>query len=239
MAAAKGPAAILFDFDGVIVDSEALHHRAYEIALAPLGVEGIPKDVYADRFSNRGVGLEYCAELVPGLDTRALKERKEEIFRELLTRSPTVLPGARESLRALAARGPVALATGSRRAAVTQVLAGLGFERCFAVVVTREDYDCEKPAPDAFLRACELLGEDPPQCLVVEDSYKGLCAARAARIPCVVVPNDYTRAADFAAATAILGSLAELTAERAEEIHQRARSARSERASRGSGESTV
>jgi len=226
MSAAKSPAAILFDFDGVIVDSEALHHRAYEVALAPHGIPGIPKDVYADRFSNRGVGLDYCAELVPGLDRGALKERKEEVFRELLEKEATLLPGAAEAVRALAARGVVALATGSRRASVLKVVERFGFERSFAVVVTREDYALEKPAPDAFLRACELLGADPTRCLVVEDSYKGLAAARAARIACVVVPNDYTRAADFSGAAAILGSLAELTPARAEEIYGAARSLR-------------
>jgi len=225
MSAAKSPAAILFDFDGVIVDSEALHHRAYEVALAPYGVRGIPKDVYADRFSNRGVGLDYCAELVPGLDRRALKERKEDVFRELLEKEATLLPGAAESLRALAARGTVALATGSRRSAVVKVLERFGFVTALAAIVTREDYDREKPAPDAFLRACELVSAEPARCLVVEDSYKGLCAAVAARIPCVVVPNDYTRAADFSAAAAVLASLTELTPTRAAEIYRSASSA--------------
>jgi HAD superfamily hydrolase (TIGR01509 family) len=218
MSATKSPAAILFDFDGVIVDSEALHHRAYEIALAPYGVPGIAKDVYADRFSNRGVGMEYCAELVPGIDLAALKERKEAAFRELLQRDARLLPAAVETVRALASSGTLALATGSRRAAVASVLTRFGFDRWFSTVVTREDYEREKPAPDAFLCACRVLGVEPSGCLVVEDSYKGLRAALAAGIPCVVVPNDYTRKADFTGAAAVLGSLAELDRKRADEL---------------------
>jgi HAD superfamily hydrolase (TIGR01509 family) len=218
MSAKKSLAAILFDFDGVLVDSEALHHRAYEIALAPFGVTGIPKDVYADRFSNRGVGMEYCAEIVPGIDLAALKERKEAAFRELLENDARLLPGAVEAVRALASSGTLALATGSRRAAVAGVLERFGFDRSFSAVVTREDYDRDKPAPDAFLRACQALGVEPAECLVIEDSYKGLRASVAAGIACVVVPNDYTREADFTGAVAVLSRLAELDRERADAL---------------------
>ncbi len=92
----------------------------------------------------------------------------------------------------------------------------------FRVIVGREDYALDKPAPDAFLRACESLGEAPAGCLAVEDSFKGLCAARAAGIPCVVIPNDYTRNGNFEGAAAILSSLHELSAARAEAILARA-----------------
>jgi HAD superfamily hydrolase (TIGR01509 family) len=215
----KSPAAILFDFDGVIVDSEALHHRAYELALEPYGVHGIPKEVYADVFSNRGLGLAYCAERVPGLDVVELKHRKERYFLDLMTDSVRLLPGAVDAVRRLAAARPLALATGSLRAVVMETLGRFALDGAFRVVITREDYDREKPEPDAFLEACVRLGQAPARCLVVEDSYKGLCAARAAGIPCVVVPNDYTRAADFSGAAAVLSSLAALSGERAEEIY--------------------
>jgi beta-phosphoglucomutase len=216
--AAKKPTAILFDFDGVIVDSEVLHHRAYEIALAPHGVSSIPQDVYADRFSNRGLGLEYCAQQVPGIDLRELKLRKERLFREILEADARLLPNVAEVLGELAERQPLALATGSAREAAAFVLRRFGLLACFRVVIGREDYERDKPAPDAFLTACTSLGELPSSCLAVEDSYKGLRAARAARIPCVVVPNDYTRNGDFTGAAAILSSLRELSADRAEAI---------------------
>jgi len=218
--AATGPTAILFDLDGVIVDSESLHHRAYERALTPYGVSSIPLDAYADRFSNRGVGLEYCAERVPGLDLGALKRAKSRLFRELLETDARPLPGVHEVIRALAAARPLAVATGSGHDAAGYVLERFGLRDCFRAVIAREDYQRDKPEPDAFLRACDALGEPPASCLVVEDSYKGLRAARAARIPCVVVPNDYTRGADFSSAAAILSSIRELTLARAERIHR-------------------
>jgi HAD superfamily hydrolase (TIGR01509 family) len=217
-ATVKRPTAILFDFDGIIVDSESLHHRAYEIALAPHGVASIPVEVYADRFSNRGLGLEYCAQQVPGLDLRKLKRRKDRLFREILESEARLLPGVVEALGDLGERRPLALATGSNRDAVAHVLRRFELLGFFRVIVGREDYDLDKPAPDAFLRACESLGEAPASCLAVEDSFKGLRAARAAGIPCVVIPNDYTRNGNFEGAAAILSSLHELSAARAEAI---------------------
>jgi HAD superfamily hydrolase (TIGR01509 family) len=220
MAAVTSPTAILFDLDGVIVDSESIHHRAYELALTPYGVSSIPLEIYADRFSNRGVGLEYCAEVVPGLDSQALKQDKNRLFRELLETDARPLPGVPEVVRALAANRPLAVATGSGHDAAAFVLERFGLRDCFQAVVAREDYERDKPEPDAFLRACATLGLLPESCLVVEDSSKGLRAARAAGIPCVVVPNDYTRGADFSTAAAILSSIRELTFSRAERIHR-------------------
>lgn len=217
--------AILFDFDGVIVDSESLHHRAYERVLARYGVDGIPFEVYADVFSNRGTGLAYCASRVPGIDPVALKREKEIAFLELLEREARLLPGVENALRDLAAELPLALATGSQRRAAAHVLERFDLLRFFRAVIAREDYPLDKPAGDAFESACRALGETPEGCLAVEDSNKGLRAAVAARIACAVVPNDYTRNGDFALAAARLGSLSELTVSRAREIHRAAHAA--------------
>ena len=222
MVASKNPTAILFDFDGVIVDSESLHHRAYELALAPYGLNSIPFDVYADWFSNRGVGLEYCAAQVPGLDVTRMKGEKDRLFRQILQTEARLLPGVESVLRSLCAERALAIATGSARDAAVSVLGRFGLAECFRQVIGREDYRRDKPAPDAFLRACQALGEDPARCLVVEDSHKGLRSASEAGIPCVVVPNTYTRGGDFASAAAILSSLHELTPARAEAIHEHA-----------------
>jgi HAD superfamily hydrolase (TIGR01509 family) len=209
----KGPKAILFDFDGVIVDSEAVHHRAYELALAPFGVERIPFEIYAEHWSNLGEGLAYAERTWPGVKASELKRRKEELFVELLESAAALRPGAEEAVIALAARWPAALATGSVRAAALHVLERFALRPRFRAVVAREDYERDKPAPDAFLRAAERLGVAPAGCIVIEDSMKGLAAAIAAGIPCIVVPNDYTRAGRFDGAVARLGSMRELTPE--------------------------
>lgn len=216
---ARSPRAILFDFDGVIVDSERLHHRAYEQVLAPYGVTEIPFAVYADVFSNRGVGLEYCAERVPGLQPIELKRLKERAFLEILKSDASLLPGVGEALTQLSACFPLALATGSTRAAAALVLERFGLRDRFTTIVAREDYQRDKPHPDAYLEACAALGVEPAGCLAVEDSVKGLRAAGNAGIRCVVVPNEYTRGGDFGDAAAVLDSIRELSVERAEAIY--------------------
>ncbi|MGH7856975.1 MAG: HAD family hydrolase, partial [Candidatus Binatia bacterium] len=130
-----------------------------------------------------------------------------------LQREGRLHTGAAAALEALAGRWPTALATGSTRESALHVLERFGLRRHFDVVVGREDYARDKPAPDAFLRAAELLGVEPPECVVIEDSYKGLTAARAARMCCIVVPNDYTRAGDFRGSAVLLGSMEELCCE--------------------------
>jgi HAD superfamily hydrolase (TIGR01509 family) len=222
METAKNPTAILFDFDGVIVDSESLHHRAYELALTPHGLSSIPFEVYADRFSNRGLGLEYCVEQIPGLDITRMKQAKDRFFRELLEAEARLLPGVETALRSLSADRRLAIATGSPSEAAKSVLERFDLTACFQQVIGRGDYRRDKPAPDAFLRACAALGENPAHCLAVEDSLKGMRAARGGGIPCVVVPNAYTRGGDFTPAAAILSRVDELTPALAEAIHARA-----------------
>ena len=217
---ATEPTAILFDLDGVIVDSESLHHRAYDAALAPYGVSSIPFEVYAERFSNRGVGLEYCASQVPGLDLVSFKTAKHKHFRALLEADARPLPGVVEVIRGLAASFSLAVATGSSRDVATFVLDRFGLKDCFRAVIGREDYERDKPEPDAFQHACAALGERAERCVVVEDSYKGLCAALAAGMTCIVVPNDYTRGGDFSRAAAVLQSIRDLTPTRAVAIHR-------------------
>ena len=172
MAVAKNPTAILFDFDGVIVDSEFLHHRAYELALTPFGLSSIPFDIYADHFSNRGVGLEYCAEQIPGLDVARMKQEKDRWFRQLLETEARLLTGVESVLRSLSAERPLAIATGSSREVARSVLERFGLTTYFQRVIGREDYRRDKPAPDAFLCACAALGEDPARCLVVRSEER-------------------------------------------------------------------
>ena len=198
--------AILFDLDGVIVDSEPLHHRAFDLALAEHGIPPIPFDTYADQFSSRGVGLEWAARTL-GVEPKALHRRKQEIYTELLRREARLCDAAAEVIPRLAEAYALAVATNSPRAEAAFVLDRFGLAAHFRAVIGREDYAEPKPAPDAFLAAASHLGVDPAECVIVEDSFKGLTAARAAGIRCFVVPNAYTQDGDLSGATARLASL--------------------------------
>jgi HAD superfamily hydrolase (TIGR01509 family) len=201
--------AILFDLDGVIVDSEPLHHRAFDLALAEDGIPPIPFQIYADQFSSRGVGLEWAARTL-GVDAKALQRRKQEIYTELLRREARLCDAVAEVLPRLAGAYVLAVATNSPRAEAAFVLERFALAAHFRALIGREDYAEPKPAPDPFLAATARLGVDRSECVVVEDSFKGLAAARAAGIRCFVVPNEYTRDGDLSEATARLASLRDL-----------------------------
>jgi HAD superfamily hydrolase (TIGR01509 family) len=203
------PRAILFDLDGVILDSEVLHHRAYERALAPFGISRIPFDVYAEHWSSRGQGIAFAVRTW-NVDPERLKRDKEARFRELLEREAELRRGAAQAVRRLAARWPLAVATGSPRDAAEFALRRFGLRAHFLVVVGREDYRQEKPAPDAFLRAAEGLGVAPGECVAIEDSWKGVAAAAAGGIPCIAIPNEYTRRGDFSRAALVLDEMSGL-----------------------------
>lgn len=197
----------------MIVDSEGLHHRAYDAALDSLGFEAIPFEVYAEHFTSRGEGLDYSARRF-GVEPRELHRKKQEIYRDLL-REARLCPSAAESIEVLAGRFPLAVATNSPRGEARTLLERFGLERYFRALVGREDYARPKPAGDAFLTAAARLGSEASRCLVVEDAPKGLDAALACGARCVIVPNAYTRLGPFDGAVAVLQSLAELTPERA------------------------
>ncbi len=214
----RTPAAILVDFDGVIVDSEAIHHRAFDLAFAEIGLPPIPFAVYAENWSN-GYWRDYAAHRYPGVDLASVKRRKDGLFLELLRSAAPMIPGVDSAVRRLSERWPLILATGTAREPALLALRQLGLVDCFQALVTREDYAREKPEPDAFVCAAGKAGTLPSACLAIEDSLKGLRAALAAGTPCVVIPNDYTRGADFSGASATLATIQELTLHRVEEIY--------------------
>ena len=107
----------------------------------------------------------------------------------------------------------IGLASSSYRDAVDGVLHGLGMASYFETIVSGSEVARVKPAPDIFLKAANRLGVAPAECVVLEDAEKGVLAAQAAGMPCVAVPNGYTRDHDFSQATQICASLNQVTVE--------------------------
>jgi HAD superfamily hydrolase (TIGR01509 family) len=210
--------AVIFDLDGVLIDSEELHYRAYCTVLAPEGIS-IDRSVYGREWISAGHGPEWAHQTYAlPYSAEELKRRKGPVYRELLENELTAMPGAAACLERLSREFPLAVATNSGRDDVEYVLARLGLREFLADVVTRERYERAKPEPDAFLAAASALGRPPSGCLVVEDSLRGLRAAVAARIACVAVPNDFTRDSDLSAAARILPNLDALQPELVREL---------------------
>jgi beta-phosphoglucomutase len=212
--------AAVFDFDGVIVDSEPLHFRALRDALLPEGIEISGEEyvrsylAYDDREAIRRALQQHGAPADPEVMDR-VEAHKVDAFAARLHEIP-VFDGARELVRALAAEVPVAIASGARRHDIETVLSSLALRDAFRAVVGAEDAPRTKPDPAPYLEAARRLAEcapglAPPECVAFEDSMAGVDAALAAGMKVVGVAHSYP-ADELRAAHRVVSSLAGLDA---------------------------
>ena len=139
-----------------------------------------------------------------GQQVAELKRERDLLYSEMLRKQTRVLPDVAETLQELHGRMRMAVVTSSQRQHFDVMHSDTGLMRYFDFVLAREDFRETKPNPEPYLLALERLQMKADNCVVVEDSERGLAAARAAGLRCLVIPNDMTRACDFRGATAIL-----------------------------------
>jgi beta-phosphoglucomutase family hydrolase len=174
--------ALIFDLDGVVIDSMPTHTLAWERYLEANGID--PRDVEARMHGKRNDDL--VRDLFGShLDDAAVFEHgtaKERLFRELIgaTLEAKLVPGVREFLAEASKTVPLAVGTNAEPANVDFTLDGAGVRQYFRAIVDGSQVANAKPAPDVYLRGAELLGVDPANCIVFEDSPVGIEAARAA-----------------------------------------------------------
>lgn len=206
-------AAVLFDFDGVIVDTEMAIYQAWRRTFLEHGHD-LPLSVYT-----RCIGSDFdtwspkihLEELTGrGFDWHQLDSARQiEIERDLVGQGP--MRGAAELLESMAqSKAPRAVVSSSSHHWVDGWLGRLNLARHVPLTICRGDAPRIKPAPDLFLEAARQLDVAPGDCLVIEDSANGLLAATAAGMTTWVVPNDVTRGLDFSLADRELGSLVEV-----------------------------
>ena len=203
--------AVIFDMDGVIVDSEPLHERAFLQVFGEIGHDGdhgIDFPAYYGK-SDLVVWHDFIATHRPAQSLQELTASKERKFAALLREEEPVFDGLIELLEKLAGRYPLALASGSRHVTIRAVMALRGLGRFFPVAVSSEDVAHGKPAPDVFLRTAELLGVAPAGCCVIEDSEAGVEAGLAAGMTVIGITNSLP-AEKLAHATRVVGSYEEI-----------------------------
>ena len=203
--------ALIFDFDGLIVDTESAIYVAWRELYQHHGHD-LPLETYVQCVGSTFGHYDPMAELesLTGgpVAWDAVLPRKDARIRELQQGLDT-LPGVRELLVAADRAGiPCAVASSSQNSHVFTWLDRVGIRDAFSLIRTRDDVKQAKPAPDLFLAAAAGLHLAPGETLVLEDSANGLRAARAAGAPCVIVPSPVTRGSDFAGAAGILETLA-------------------------------
>jgi HAD superfamily hydrolase (TIGR01509 family) len=204
---------VIFDLDGVLIDSEGLYYRAYSDVLRPYGVT-VSREEYEDHWIAQGNGPEYIvAKHNLPITPDEMRELRSPIYLHLLEMEVTLMPYVQEALRRLVTYCALTVATNSNREHLDAILRKFDLTPFFPLTVARQDYQKAKPEPDAFTTAAQKLGLEPAQCVVIEDTYKGVLAAVNAGMKCIAVPNDYTRRNDFSKASLVLPSLSLLTPE--------------------------
>ena len=199
--------AVIFDLDGVLLDSEALQYKAYTEVLGRFGIT-VSLEEYATHWIGAGRGPEYAVRTY-GLQMHPdeLRTLKHPVYHDILRREAALMPGALAALTRLHPYFPLALATNSNRQDVSFVIDRFELRHFFAAIVTREDYRRAKPYPDAFVTAAARVQAAPDACVVVEDAERGVLAAHRAGAAVIAVPNRFTRGSDFSLAQLVLPSL--------------------------------
>ena len=208
------PAAVVFDLDGVLLDSEPVWNEAREALVRERG------GTWDERATADMMGMsskEWSSYMHDRLGVPMTPaEINDDVVRRVAAtyeHGLPLLPHALETVRELAARWPLGLASSSNRPIIELVLERAGVRACFAAVVSSEEVPNGKPAPDVYLAAARELDVDPAECAAVEDSTNGIKSAVAAGMRTIAVPNRHFRPDDDVLATAavVVPSLAEVT----------------------------
>jgi len=172
--------ALIFDCDGTLTDSMPVHYVAWRRTMDRYGIHFSEERFYAMGGMPSGKIVEVLAtEQGRAVDSAVAAHEKEEAFLELIHLLEPIVP-VLEVVQAFQGKLPLAVASGGYRSIISQQLQQIGCGGCFDVLVTAEDTTRHKPEPDVFLKAAELLGVPPRECLVYEDSDLGLRAAASA-----------------------------------------------------------
>ena len=195
--------AVIFDFDGVIVDTEPLHYAAFQRTLEPMGLKFTwqeyvetyigfdDRDAFRHAFSSKGMTL--------GIDKlRWLIEQKAAVFNEVISLGVVAYPGVLDLIHRLHASGiPLAICSGALRSDIDPILAMLGITEYFDIIVTADDVSVSKPDPECYQLAFQRLHAAHKKCfsidatIAIEDTPAGIAAAKAAGLTVCAVTNSY------------------------------------------------
>lgn len=201
---------ILFDHDGVLVDTEFWYCKAGERALADIGFT-LDRDQYVQEMA-QGLATWTQAQAA-GINERTISRQREvrnAYYQEYLRTEAIEVEGVVETLAELSEYVRMAIVTTAKRVDLEIIHEKRQIKRYMDFILAREDYVLAKPHPEPYLTGLKLLGATKEETLVVEDSSRGLSSAVAAGIDCAIVHNDFTKAHDFSQASYRIDSLAEL-----------------------------
>jgi HAD superfamily hydrolase (TIGR01509 family) len=206
--------AVFWDNDGVLVDTEKLYFQATREFLLRAGVTLTPELFKRISLTEGRSAFDLALEKgVPQEEIDRLHAARNRRYTELVAGGVRILDGVEETLVKLRGRVLQAIVTSSRRVHFDAMHVRTGLPPLFDFILTREDYILSKPDPEPYHLAVRRSGCRPEECLVVEDSERGVRAAVTAGLRCIVVPNDLTQGGEFAGAWRVLRSCREIPGE--------------------------
>jgi beta-phosphoglucomutase len=214
--------AVIFDFNGIIIDDEPIHFELFQRVLAEQGIGLTEEDYYARYlgFDDRGAFAAAYREHGKAHDGKQLTgliARKAIYYQNAIRNKVIIFPGVQKLVAELAPRLPLAIASGALRNEIETILSTAALSKYFPVIISAEDVAQGKPEPEIYLKALARMnaeaGDDQPidvaECLVIEDSKEGIRGARRAGMKCLAVTNSHP-AELLRDATAIVNSLEEV-----------------------------
>lgn len=223
---------IIFDCDGVLLDSEPVHYAAFKKVLDNEGDTSMTEELYKERYlalDDKGAFTKFYTDngrMLHVDELKSLMEKKADVFQQLV-QSEGVLPfpAVPEFVMALSQRYPLAVASGARRHELETLLEAAGIRHFFETIVSADDVSKGKPDPESFLKAVEWLNASgkrntairPEECVVIEDSRDGVRSAHAAGMKVIAVATSYPTF-ELSAADLVVPSLSALRVSQVEDL---------------------
>ena len=204
--------AIFWDNDGVLVDTETLYFQACKETFASIGID-LSEDLYIEYFLKKGSGTWHLAEQTGMNENEIIKLRNErnKTYSNLLRDNARVIDGAEETLKKLHGKFSMGVVTSSRKDHFDIIHKKSGLLKYIDFVLTSDDYAETKPSPAPYLKAVAKTGLKKEECIVIEDSERGLRAALSAGLKCYVIPTSLTKYSDFSGAEKILNNISDVS----------------------------
>ena len=209
---------VIFDMDGVIVDTEPVHHYAYNEHFRQLNIDVSP-EMYASFTGNSTKNIFERLKLQFGLteDVQTLVDTKRNLFNDAFDSKEDLylLDGVEDLIKDLHSNGiQLVLASSSAKVTISRIFNRFGLHKYFTHIVSGEDFPKSKPHPAIFLKAAELSHTPVENCIVIEDSTNGIKAANAAGIYCVGYDSFHSKMQDYSLADMVISDFKELSFER-------------------------
>jgi len=203
--------AILWDNDGVLVDTEKFYYWANKKLLSRYQIE-LTEALFRDLYLTQSTGAWH---LIPRVSLASigianLRHERNAMYIEMLQTEDFRIPGVEQALESLVNRYTMAVVTSSLRKHFDIIHRRTNYLRFFDFVLTREDYNQSKPEPEPYLKALQLLAIDPDEAVVIEDSQRGIMAAKRAGLTCWAVPNRLSTHGDFSRADKVLSNIGDV-----------------------------